>query len=97
MTFRHTAPTEALKSHVEEKLGRLTKYFVKPEAFHVILTVERARHIVEITFSENGNLYTAREKTNNMYLSIDRTIHKLEHQLKKYKEKLKEHKKKRLI
>jgi DNA polymerase-1 len=37
------------------------------------------------------------EKTNNMYLSIDRTIHKLEHQLKKYKERLKEHKKKRLV
>lgn len=97
LTFRHTTPSEAIKMHVEEKIGKLSKYLIKPHAVHVILTVERSRHVAEITCSENHELYTAKEKTNNMYLSIDGAIAKLQHQLVKSKEKIKNHKKKKLL
>ena len=96
VTFRHTDSSEAIKNHVYEKMKKIEKYFVKPERTHVILTVEhhhnKINNIVEITLLENGNKLSAREKSENMYVSIDSAVGKIERQVKKYKDKLKNHK-----
>ena len=96
VTFRHTDPSEAIKAHVHEKMKKLEKYLIKPESIHVILTVEphhdKINNTVEIALSENGNQMSAHEKAENMYASIDMAVGKIERQLKKYKEKLKNHK-----
>lgn len=92
VTFRHTQPTEAIKNHVEERLAKLNHFLIKPNNCHVTLSVEKSRHCAEITLSEEGGLYTAREDGHDMYASIDGAIERLLHQLKKHKEKLKDHK-----
>jgi len=54
--------------------------------------VERFNHVVEMTLNANGIQYISHEKSEDMYTSIDKAVTKLERQLKKYKERLKEHK-----
>jgi putative sigma-54 modulation protein len=91
LTFRHSDPSPALRQHIEEKIGKLSKYFIKAIQAHVILTVERSRHVAEITLSENHRRLCAKETGHDMYHSIDVALHKLETQLKKVKEKTKSH------
>ncbi|OGP16076.1 MAG: ribosomal subunit interface protein [Deltaproteobacteria bacterium GWA2_50_8] len=96
VTFRHLDASDAVKTHVFEKMERIKKYLIKPEHVHVILTVEnhhnKINNIVEIILSENGNRLSANERGENMYASIDMAVGKIERQLKKYKEKTKNHK-----
>lgn len=91
-TFRHMEPSDALKSYAEEKLERIRKYIDEPVVAQVYLTVEKIRHIVEITINAKGISTKASEATNDMYAAIDAVIDKIERQLKRYKERLKGHK-----
>jgi putative sigma-54 modulation protein len=85
-------PSEALKSYAEEKLERVKKYIDEPIVAQVYLTVEKIRHIVEITINAKGITIKASEATNDMYASVDAVIDKIERQLRRYKERLKAHK-----
>ncbi len=91
-TFRKTEPTEALKTHAFDKLGKLDKYLPKPVNAHVIFKVEGFRHCVEIAFHSNGVRYFGKGESNDMYTSIDDAVAKIEKQLKRNKERIKGHK-----
>ncbi len=91
-TFRHMESSEALKSYVEEKLERVQKYIDEPIVAQVFLTVEKIRHMAEITITAKGITIKASEETNDMYAAIDSVLDKIERQLRRYKEKIKEHK-----
>lgn len=90
--------TNALRNYVEEKIGKIEKYF--QDAFieaQVALAVERDRHLVEVTIAVDGLLLRGEETSADMYASIDGVIEKLERQVHKYKtkinRKIREHKK----
>ncbi|MBP2655041.1 MAG: yvyD [Firmicutes bacterium] len=80
--------TPALKDYVEKRIGKITKYFETLNDIAVVLTVEKGRHIVEVTVPVNGMLLRGEESTTDMYTSIDLVIEKLEKQIEKYKTKL---------
>lgn len=80
--------TPALKEYVEKRIGKVTRYFDTVGEITVILTVEKSRHIVEVTVPLNGMLLRGEESTTDMYASIDLVIDKLEKQIEKYKTKL---------
>lgn len=80
--------TPALKEYVEKRIGKITKYFEQIGEITAILTVEKGRHIVEVTVPVNGILLRGEEATNDMYTSIDLVIEKIERQIEKYKTKL---------
>ena len=84
--------SDALKGYAEEKLERVKKYIDEPIVAQVYLTVEKIRHIVEITINAKGVTIKASEATNDMYAAIDAVIDKIERQLRRYKERLKAHK-----
>ncbi len=94
VTFRHAETSEVLRDHIRDKVQRFSKYFIKPVIAHVTLNVEKSRHVAEVSFSEHHNLFNAREVTHDMYLSVDRALSKIERQLKKHKEKMKDRHKK---
>ena len=91
-TFRHMESSDALKSYAQEKLGRVQKYIDEPIVAQVFLTVEKIRHIAEVTINARGITIKASEETNDMYAAIDAVIDKIERQLVRYKEKIKAHK-----
>jgi len=83
--------TEALKDYAKKKLSRLQKYSDQILSADVMLITERSFHIVEATVHVNGLTLRGEEKTGDMYSSIDQVIDKLERQIRKHKEKLKNH------
>jgi len=94
VTFRHADSSRVLREHIQDKISKLSKYFIKPTNAHVILNVEGTRHVAEISFAEDHSLFNAKVLSHDMYLSVDRALAKIERQLKKHKEKIKGHHKK---
>lgn len=82
--------TPALREYVAKRVGKVTKYFDSANMGEItaILTVNKGRHIVEVTVPINGILLRGEEATTDMYASIDLVIEKLEKQIEKYKTKL---------
>jgi len=90
---RHIEVTEALKQYATEKFNRLEKYL--PKALDVVITlsvVKKVHHIAEAVIKSNGVLIQASEETQEMYSAIDLLIEKIERRVRRYKEKLVEHK-----
>ena len=91
-TFRHMEPSDALKSYAEEKLDRVKKYIDEPIVAQVFLTVEKIRHMAEVTLTAKGITIKASEETNDMYAAVDAVVDKIERQMRRYKERIKAHK-----
>ncbi|MBN1282295.1 MAG: ribosome-associated translation inhibitor RaiA [Proteobacteria bacterium] len=90
-TFRNTDPTDSLKLHATDKIEKLNKFLVKPAAAHFIFKVEGARHVAEITLHMKGGRFVGTETSNDMYTSVDGAIDKLLKQIKRTREKIKDH------
>lgn len=81
--------SESLQARVEKKLGKFERYFHgEPEATVRFKQQKGARNIVEITVSTDGVILRAEESSNDMYLSIDRAVDKLESQIRRHRTKL---------
>ena len=88
VTFRKIDASDTLRSYAEEKLYRVKKYVEDPIEAHVVLTVEKFRHLAEVTINANGLLINGAEETEDMYSAIDMVVDKLESQIKRYRKKL---------
>ncbi len=80
--------TSGLKSAVEDKIGKLEKYFSPDIEVHVTLSVEKDRHKIEVTIPVKGNIIRSEQVSNDMYVSIDLVEEIIEKQMKKYKNKI---------
>jgi putative sigma-54 modulation protein len=92
VTFRNTESKEVWRDYVQEKLAKLKKYLDTPLDANVVLSVEKHRHIVEVTLLANRVTINAQEETEDMFSAIDLVTDKLERQIQKYKDKIKRHK-----
>ncbi|MCF8027084.1 MAG: ribosome-associated translation inhibitor RaiA [Desulfobacteraceae bacterium] len=91
VTFKNLDPSDHLKSYVSSKLDRMDKLLDNPAEAQVVLSVEKIRHIAEIRVTGDRLNIVCREKSNDMYSSIDLALDKLEKQIKKQKAKIKNH------
>ncbi len=80
--------TPGLRTAVEDKIGKLEKYFTPETEVHVTLSVEKDRQKIEVTIPVKGNIIRSEQVSNDMYVSIDLVEEIIERQLKKYKNKL---------
>ena len=80
--------TPALKNMVEQKLGKLERYFTPETEIIVTLSVEKDRHKIEVTIPVKGDIIRSEQVSDNMYVSIDLVEEIIERQLRKYKTKL---------
>src|SRR5207249_4341049 len=92
VTFRHMDATPALKDYAKEKVERINKYFPDPIKAHVVLSCERDyNHVADVMITlHNGFVIKGEEKTEDMYSSIDLVMAKIERQVRRYKEKLRD-------
>ena len=91
VTFKKIDTSSALKSYVQKKLDKFDKMLDSPAEAHVVLSVEKIRHIAEITLTCDRLKINARENSENMYSSIDALMDKVKIQIKKNKEKIRRH------
>jgi len=91
LTGHHVDVTPALRDFVSNKLERVERHFDHVGNVHVILTVEKLRHKAEATMNVSGARVYADATEENMYAAIDGLIDKLDRQVRRHKEKLKDH------
>ena len=80
--------TDGLRSAVQEKLGKLSRYFTDETEIIVTLSVEKERQKIEVTIPVKGNIIRSEQVSNDMYVSIDLVEEVIERQLRRYKNKI---------
>lgn len=80
--------SDYLKGVVEKKAKKLGRYFKPETEISVMLTMEKARQIAEVTVLLDGVILRCEEITGDMYASIDSALKKLERQIRKHRTKL---------
>lgn len=88
ITGKNIEVTSGLREAVEDKLGKLDRFFAPATEATVRLSVQRETQKIEVTIPVKGHLIRAEESSTDMYVSIDLVEEILERQLKKYKNKL---------
>jgi len=91
LSGHHVDITDSMRSYVEEKLAKLERHFEHVTNVQVILSVEKLEQKAEATVHLAGNDVFAYAVNEDMYAAIDALIDKLDRQVIKHKEKLKNH------
>ena len=83
--------TESIKSYIEEKIGRLDKYFENPDEITAtaLIKLRGKDQVVEITINANKFILRGEEAHKDLYASIDKVSDKIERQIRKNKTRLK--------
>lgn len=92
---RHFHVTEPLKRYATEKILKLDKYGLKLESAHVIMEVEKFRHLAEIIVLGKNLRTAATAESVDMYAAFDKCFGNLQLQLARQHEKVKDHKARR--
>ncbi|MEW6187596.1 MAG: ribosome-associated translation inhibitor RaiA [Thermodesulfobacteriota bacterium] len=92
VSFRNVDPSDHLKSYAENRMTRFKKYMEEPVEIHLVLSIQKFRHMADVTISANGFKIKAQEETGDLYSAIDMVLDKIEKQIKRHREKVKEHK-----
>lgn len=82
--------TPALRTFTEEKFDKLERHFDKITAINVIFDVEKLRQIAEATILVAKGEVHASSESEDMYTAIDILVDKLDRQLIKHKEKIRD-------
>ena len=86
--------TDSIRNYVEEKLGKLDKYFEEADEINanVLFRIQGKNQIVEVTVPIKKYILRDEEANEDLYASIDLVVEKLEKQIRKNKTRIKERK-----
>lgn len=87
ITGRHIDVTSALRLHTEDRLGKLDRLLEGPSEAHVVLFIEKHRHVAEIQVKSRAQTFSGQDETDDLYVSIDAVVDKLETQIRRFKDK----------
>ena len=87
----HLEVSPALREHVASKLGRIERHFDQVIDATVQLTVEKLRQRAEITLRVRGNNIHVESLEDDMYAAIDTLVDKLDRQVIRHKDRVKDH------
>ncbi len=91
LSGHHVDLTPAIKDYINTKIGRLEKHHDKITSTNVTLTVDKLRQKAEALIHVSGKEFFAESESENMYTAIDLLADKLDRQLLKHKEILRNH------
>lgn len=86
VTFRHIAPTDALRTYAEKKLRNVARLLPGALDAHVVLSANkkhRHRQSAEMIVSGTQSVLKAVEETEDLYAAIDLAVEKLETQVRR--------------
>jgi putative sigma-54 modulation protein len=87
----HVEVTPALRDYVQGKLSRVERHFDQVIDANVQLTVEKLRQRAEITLRLRGNNIHVESVDDDMYAAIDMLVDKLDRQVLRHKDRIKDH------
>jgi putative sigma-54 modulation protein len=91
--FRHMDSSDAVRNYAEERLTKIKRYFSDPLKVSCVFSVEKINHIAQFDVTlRNGLTLHSSEQTESMYSSIDLALAKMERQVRRYKDRITNHK-----
>ncbi|NLX59804.1 MAG: ribosome-associated translation inhibitor RaiA [Phycisphaerae bacterium] len=91
VTGRHMSVTDAMKAYAQEKAERLIRFDGRIQEIRIVLDFDGGRPTVEfIADLEHSDDVIASEAHDDMYAAIDTVVDKMERQLRKHKERVRE-------
>ena len=90
---RNVEVSDALRTTVEEKVTRLTRFLDGMERADVLFSEERnprisEKEVCEVTMHGHGHIVRAKAAATDAFAAVDRVVDKLEHRMEKLKGKL---------
>ena len=96
ITCRHGQLRNSVREHIEDKSEKLLTYFDRVAAIEVTVDFQGDLVRVEILVdAQRKHDFVAVDEGENISQTFDRALHKMEHQIKKYKQKLQDHRRDR--
>lgn len=92
VSFKHMDPSDSLKTFIHEKSSTLTKYFQGKISVTWNLTIEKQNRVAHCRLVGNNMDYFGEGSTEDFKASIDQALEKIEKQIRKHKEIVKDHK-----
>ena len=96
-TARHFKPSERLKEYATSEVARLKKYYDDILDVEIILDYVKQDQFAEIIVKVYGQRLAVGEQSEDMYKSINIAVNKLERKLLRYKEKMRQFEKERIV
>ena len=90
---RHMETTDAIRKYVETKAAKLPRFYDNVRLIEVVLDVEADQSVVEIVVgaAKTKNSFVAKHRDNDMYACVDQCLHKIAEQLRRHKDKVRNH------
>lgn len=92
VTCRHCELDPDLREHVDSKIQGLARYFDRVDEANVVFTTEGHRCIADITVHASRAVISSEQTADDMRSAFDRSIDKVERQIRRYKERIRRHK-----
>jgi len=92
VTCRHCELEPVLRTYVEDKVSRLARYFDRVDEAHVVFQIEGHRSIADITVHASRAVISSEQSADDLRSAFDRSIDKVERQIRRYKERVRHHK-----
>lgn len=77
--------SEYLRDLVTKKASKLDRYFKPQTEVNVVLSIEKSRHIAEVTVYFEGSILRCEESSGDMYGSVDASLKKLERKIRRHR------------
>jgi putative sigma-54 modulation protein len=91
ITGHHVELTPALRTYATEKMQRLSRHFDHVLSVNIILNIEKLQQQAEATVHAAGRNLFATHTSTDMYAAIDGLVDKLDRQVRRYKERKRDH------
>ncbi|HZZ78077.1 MAG TPA: ribosome-associated translation inhibitor RaiA [Gemmataceae bacterium] len=92
ISARHGHLDDATQEHIREKAGKLLHFFQRIMMIEVLVDLNGDDKLVEFLVSaEHKHDFVASERNANLLAAVDMVLAKLEGQVRKYKEKVQDH------
>ncbi len=89
MTGHHLEITPSMRDYVSSKMSRIDRHFEQVIDVSIILSVEKLRQKIEANVHLSGKDIFVESEDSDMYAAIDLLVDKLDRQIIKHKEKVK--------
>ena len=90
---RHMEVTDAIRRYIESKAAKLSRYYDNIRSAEVVLGMEADQPMMEIIVQAGRKTaFVASARDEDMYACIDRCLHKVIEQLRRYKDRVRDHK-----
>jgi putative sigma-54 modulation protein len=92
ISARHGHLNEEHQEHIRERAGKLLHFFQRIMMIEVLVDTQNGDHLVEFLVSaEHKHDFVASDRHKDLLTAVDLVLGKLEGQIRKYKEKVQDH------